>query len=440
MPKDTSWRPDYDKMKDIMRPYSAQEDEAPQPGGGAPKAKEGERDWRAKVAEEDRQQHRSDARSRRRIWPGLSLQRKSEPGKKKKRRSAALARTYWLHVAAQIAPFAVILLLAPLISGPGGFYLLVLLLAAPFTVAALLLRPKRAWLLRALIPLLPVEAWYALRYFSWNPGTALVLVSLFALGGALYYILGVRSKGPAKDTPKPVTRSAQLELEVRGRRQARRGRSDDDKQAAKEHSRRFLLFVVPLMCVSLLTPALLGLGMHLRRPAPNVIKEGSPEAQSFTDDALMIRRMNGAYEHLQADAWPEMDRAAKLAALQALLDVETDRMELTRANMGGKPLDLHDPEDLKKIRRFDLRDPMVLAAADGGGHTSVSAALLSGESKAEQRVRAMCHLAYHLMQLTVSGDVNMLRFEDEANAFEDARYKAYINTWDNREAEIDHAG
>ena len=440
MPKDTSWRPDYDKVKDIMRPYNEKEDDAPQPDDGAPAPEEGERDWRAKVAEEDRQQHRTEARSRRRI--GLSLGRKPGPDKKKKKRGAGLARACQLHAAAQIAPFAVILLLAPFISGPGGFCLLVLLLAAPATAAALLLRPlgKRAWLLRALIPLLPVEAHFALRYFSWNPGTALVLVSAFALGGALYYIFGVRGKGPDKDTPKPAAGSARLELEVRGRRQARRDRSDDDRQAAKGHSRRLLLFAVPLLSVSLLAPALLGLGMQLRRPAPNVIEEGGVEAQSFTDDMLMTRRMNGAYEHLQAVAWSEMDRQGKLAALQALLDVEIDRMVIMRSDLGIKPLDPRDPEALKEIRRFDLRDPTVLAASNGGGHTGVSAALLSGDSKAEQRVRAMCHLAYHLMQLTISGDINMLHFEEEAKAHEDARYKAHVYSWDNREAEVDHAG
>ena len=380
----------------------------------------GERDWELKVAEEDRQQHRSEARSRRRIWPGMSLRHKKEP-KQKGKRGAALARTGWMRVAAQIVPIAAILLLAPFVSGPGEFYLLTLLTAVPVTAAALLLRPlgPQAWTLCALTPLLPVEAHFALRYFSWNPGGALATVSVFALAGTLYYIFGLRGRGPGRDTPKPETRNAQLELEVQGRRQARRTRGEDEKQAAKSHNRRFLLFLVPLLCVSLLIPALLGLGMRLRRPAPNVIEEGSLEEQSLTDDALMARRMNGAYGRLQEDLWAQAGRQEKLDALQALLDVETDRQE---------------------IRRFDLRDPAVLALAEGEEHTGVPAALLSGASKAELRVRAMCHLACHLMQLTTSGNTSILRFEDAAKAYEDARYSAYVNTWDNREAENDHAG
>jgi len=418
MPKDVGWRPDYERLSDIMQPYEASDD-AQQPEDSAQKVTVGTRDWRAKVAAEDRQRHRSQARSRRRIWPGIFLRREAEPDRRDAKRGVAIARTDQPRVAAQIAPYAVILLLAPFIGGPGGFYLLVLLLAAPATAAALLLRPlgQRAWLLGALIPLLPVEAHFALRYLSWDPGTALLMMSLFALAGTLYYIFAVHGKGPGKVAPKLETRNAQLELEVRARRRVRRARGDDVKQAAKERKRRLLLFAVPLMCTALLLPALLGLGMQLRRPVPNVPTE--LEAQMRGDDAFMARRMNGAYEHLQSEAWGQMDRGEKLAALQALLDVETDRQE---------------------IRRFDLRDPAVLAAAGGRGHTGVSAALLSGDSKAELRVRAMCHLAYHLMQLTVSGDINMLRFEDEAKAYEDARYNAYVNTWNNREAEIDHAG
>ncbi|MDR2687722.1 MAG: hypothetical protein LBB75_08205 [Oscillospiraceae bacterium] len=395
MAKDEWVEPVWSEVGDIMRPYDASDD-ARQPEGGPPAAADG-----------NRKRRRPRAGLRRRGQPGLTLLRKPKLEEiSKKRQRAAFARAYRLRVAAQIVPWAVILLLAPFIGGPGGFYPLALLLAAPAAAAALLLRPlgRRAWMLRALIPLLPVEAWFALRYFAWNPGGALGLLSLFALAGSLYYISGLRGKGSGKE-PGP------------GRRQARRARGGDDKQAEKGRRRRFLLLAVPLLCAALLLPALMGLATQLRRPAPNAPTE--LEAQSRADDVLMARRMNGAYGNLRPEAWAQMDRGEKLKALQALLDVETDRQD---------------------IRRFDLRDPTVLAAAGGGGHTGVSAALLSGKAKAELRVRAMCHLAYHLMQLTLSGDVNMSRFEDEAKAFEDARYAAYANTWDNREAEIDHAG
>jgi len=418
---------DREEVSDLVRFFDeAEPDDAAQPGGGKPRATPGEQDWQRKVAEEDRQQHKTEARSRRRIW-GMSLRRRAGPQKKKKKHGAALARVYRMRVAAQVAPWAALLLAAPFISGPGGFYLLALLTAVPATAAALLLRPlgPKAWVLRALVPLLPVEAHFALRYFAWDPGMTLALVSVFALSGSLYYIFGLRGKGPGRDTSRPETRNAQLELELKGRRQARRARSDDEKQAAKGYGRRFLLFVVPLMCVSLLIPALSGFVMQLRRPAPNVIREGSLEEQSLTDAALMARRMISAYEHLQAGAWSDMNRRAKLAALQALLDVETDRMEIKGSD--------------GEIQRFDLRDPAVLAAASGPGHTSIAAALLSGSAKAELRVRAICHLAYHLKQLTLFNDVNIHLFEAQADAYEDARYGAYVYSWENREAENDHA-
>ena len=361
-----------------------------------------------------------------RIWPGLPPRRKPKPGEKekpeekeKRERRAALARAYWLRVAAQIASYAVILLLAPFISGSGGFYLLVLLLGAPVTAAAILLRPlgRQAWILRALTPLLPVEAYFALRYFSWNPGTALALMSFFALGGALY--LAMRGKNPGKGGPNSEARHARLEREAKRNRQARRTRGKADTAADKGRKRRFLLLAVPLMCSALLAPALPGLGLQLYRPSPNVVEKDSLEAQSRTDDVLMARRMNSAYEHLQPEAWQQAGRKGKLEALQALLDVETDRMG---------------------IRRFDLRDPTVLAAAEGGDHTAVPALLQSSGAKAELRVRAICHLAFHLKQLTVSEDVNLQHFEKEAGIYENTSYNAYLYAWENREAEIDHAG
>jgi len=303
----------WEEVDDIMRPYEPSDDTQPA-APAAPMASEGERLWQLKVLEEERQQQKTEARSRRRIWPGISLRRKPGPAKAdKKKRAASLARIYRLRVAAQVAPWVAVLLLAPFISGPGGFYLLVLCLAVPVTAAALLLHPlgRRAWVLRALTPLLPVEAWFALRYFSWNPGTALALVSLFALSGAVYYVFAVRGKVSRKKKPEvEPTRNAQLELEVRRRR--RRTRGADEKHMDKEHVRRFLLFVTPLMCAALLAPALLGLGMQLRRPVPNVIVEDSLEALSLKDDMLMARRMSSAFEHLQPGPWSEMDRGEKL--------------------------------------------------------------------------------------------------------------------------------
>jgi len=400
MAKNDGWRPEYDEVKDIMRPYEASDDTT-QPEGGAPEIPEGERDWRAKRAEEDRQQLKSKARSRRRIWPGVSLGGKAGP-KKKKKRGAALARLYRMRVAAQLAPYAALLLLAPYVSGPGGFYLLVLLTAVPATAAALLLRPlgPKAWTLRALTPLLPLEAHFALRYFAWNPGGALALASAFALSGSLYYIFGLRGRGPGKDTPKPETRNSQLELELKGRRQARRTRSDDEKQAAKGHSRRFLLFVVPLMCVSLLIPALLGFGMQLRRPQAGAMPQRS--------EAYLTQRMEEAYTDMLPGVWGSLGRADREAALQTLLDTETDNL---------------------KIPRYRLRDPAVLSIGAGQGG-SVAALLLSGKDKTELRVTSVCRLAWRLRQLHIAQEADLDSYEADADAYARSRYIAYVELWE----------
>jgi hypothetical protein len=150
-----------------------------------------------------------------------------------------------------------------------------------------------------------------------------------------------------------------------------------------------------------------------------MIEPNSVEEQSLTDDALMARRMNGAYGHLQAGAWAEMKRQARLDALQALLDVETDDLGLPR---------------------FDLQDPAVLAAAAGNGHADIPSLLLSGNAKGEQRVRAICHLAWHLMQLTTYENTNIFLFEQAAIGRENSRYDKYAAQWDNQPPEVDHAG
>ena len=412
--RETEWD-DWSQVDDILHPINEEKATAPPPRGNTPDT---EREWQKKRAQEDlntrraqreRDRQFTSTKQKRLAWPKGRLQKQRQ---QKQRPLAAApaaeavaqaaeaaevtaqtaeaavpatetaAKTAWLPAAAQVVPYAVMLLLAPLIKGEAGFYLLVLVTAAPVALAAILLRPlgRWAWLLRAVAPLLPLEAWFALRYFLWNLGGALALAGLCALAGLLYYGFAVRGKARGGDK-----------------------------------SRGVLLFVTLLAAVTLLVPAALGVGLQLYRASPN--ERDDFAAQSLEDDELMTRRMNGAYELLQPEQWALMGREKKLEALQALLDVETDDLGLPR---------------------FDLRDPMVFTAVSGSGHTSVPAALFSVNTRAEQRVRAMCHLAYHLKQLTISENVNMRWFEEEAAGRENNRYAAYANRWENREAEIDH--
>jgi len=308
----------------------------------------------------------------------------ARPAQKSERRLDGAA---WAQAAAQIVPCAVLLLAAPLISGAAGFYILVLLTAVPAAAALLLLRPlgRWGWPARALAPLLPVELWFALRHFAWEPALTLALFGIFALVGSMCYLF-FRAMLP-----------------------------DKDKQTKNPDTRRFLLFVVPLLGVSLLVPALLGLRLELRRPSPNETTAFHEQSKHSEED--MTRRMLIAYGELLPEGWAKLKgRGEKLEALQNLLDVETDRMELDR---------------------FDLRDPMVFSCVGGAGHTDVPAALLSGNAKADVRVRAMCHLAFHLKQLTIAEDVNMRGFEDEAKEYEGRRYQDYVLKWENRPVEVD---
>jgi len=396
------WRPEYDEMKDILRPIEKPEESpaqasAPPPKGNAPthaqtfkqKFTEAEREWQAKRAEEERQRRRSDAKAQRLMF-ALPIRREARPeGQEKRRENAVLGA--WPHIASLVVPCATLLLLAPFIHGTGEFYLLALLTGAPVALAAALLRPpeKQGWLLWAVAPLLPVEAHFTLQYFRWSPGGALMSVGLCALAGVLGCIIALRVKEGGKEV----------------------------KEAGRLRSHRILLFAALLAAFSLLIPAALGLGLQLYRPNPDGLT--TLEADSLRDDALMTRRMNGAYERLQDDKWAQANRQKRLEALQALLNAETDAMG---------------------IDRFDLRDPMVLATVSGTGHTSVPAALLSGKSGAEERVRSMLHLAYHLKQLTLSRDVDLRRFEAAAKGYEDNRYAEYVAKWANREVENDHAG
>ncbi|MCL2494081.1 MAG: hypothetical protein FWE98_00305 [Oscillospiraceae bacterium] len=309
----------------------------------------------------------------------------ARPAQKAARRLDGAA---WAEAAAQIVPCAVLLLAAPLISGAAGFYILVLLTAVPAVAALLLLRPlgRWSWPARALAPLLPVELWFALRIFAWEPALTLVLFGIFALVGSMCYLF-LRAKLPTEDNRKK-----------------------------NKVQRRFLLFIVPLLGVSLLVPALLGLRLELYRPSPNEISAFEEQSKHSEED--MTRRMLIAYGALLPEGWAKLKgRGEKLEALQNLLDVETDRME---------------------IPRFDLRDPMVSACVGGAGHTGVPAALLSGNAKAEVRVRAMCHLAFHLKQLTIAADVNLRGFEDLAKKYEDHRYQDYVLKWENQPVEVDH--
>jgi len=403
-----------------MRPIE-ESDEAP-PAGAMPLS-ESEQDWQDKLAEEDRLQHIKDRKTHMRAQMDWPFRRRERPEKPKRRR-LELRWSGGGGLAAQIVPFAALLLLAPFIDSPGWFYLLVLATAVPLALIAIPLRPLgpgSVWF-RMLAPLLPAEAWLALRYARWNPWGTLALVSLCVLAGALYFVFAVRGKlrrreGKERDKQEtPGGRGYLPVLEVQGRRQARRTRGRDGRSADKVYRRRLLVLVTLLAAISLAVPAVLGVGMALRRFSPDEASEF--ELDSVRDDALMARRMNGAYEQLQPKAWGEKNREQKLQALQALLNIETDALGLDR---------------------FDLRDPMVYTAVSGKGHTGVPGALQSGKSRAEARVRAMCHLAYHLRQLTISKDVTMHRFEDKAKGHEDSRYAEYAGKWENRLPEVDHA-
>lgn len=363
---------------------------------------ESERDWQDRLARENRQQHKKDRKTRARA-------RMSWPFGRAGSGRRAEARAYWAgrgEMAAQIVPCAALLLLAPFIDNAPWFYLLALVTAAPLALAAITLRPlgHGGWLFRMLAPLLPAEAWLALRYGLWNPAGTLLPVGLCALAGALYFILAVRGRRERRREDGD-GQGFRPELEVKDRRQARRARSGAEKAASMAYGRRLLLFVTALAAISLAVPAVLGVGLALHRPQ---LMETDPARQQ--DDAYIAQRMTEAYENMLPEVWGTFTRAQKEEALRTLLNAEIDFLELPYY--------------------YELRDPAVLSISRGRGETSVAAALYSGKSRTELRVRAICHLAFHLRQLTISGqkggDLRIMRpFEEDAKAYEDARWAKY---------------
>ena len=367
---------------------------------------ESERDWQDRLAQENWQQQKKDRKARARARMDRPFRRGERPEKSRQR---AAARAYWAgrgRMAAEIVPFAGLLLLAPFIDSPGWFYLLVLVTAAPLALAAIALRPlgHGGWLFRMLAPLLPAEIWLALRYGLWNPAGTLLPVSLCALAGAVWFIFALRGRGERRGEDGD-GQGFRPELEVKDRRQARRARSRDEKAASMAYGRRLLLFVTALAAISLAVPAALGVGLALRRPQR---METDPARQQ--DDAYIAQRMTEAYENMLPEVWGAFTRAQKEEALRTLLNAEIDFLEMPYY--------------------YELRDPAALSISRGRGEASVAAALHSGKSRTEFRVRAICHLAFHLRQLTISGqkggDLRIMRpYEEDARGYEDARWARY---------------
>lgn len=380
-----------------------------------PVGRNGRDDWNEMLAQEELRQRKSDKDLRRRRDSIFRREKKQEDGGESpeaekseappKRRAPA-----WAGFAAQAAPFAVLLLLAPLVRGPAVFYLLVLASALPAALPFLLRHVSGShW--AACIPaaLLPVEVYFALQYAPWNPELTLPLavVSAGAFAMAVHYVAALRRK---RYVPVEVLEEPGIE----DGRQARQIKGEVAFAAEQGRRRGLLLFFTALAAAALLAPAVQGVGLQLYRPSPNEVSEF--EKESLKDDALMTRRMNAAYERLESEMWEQSSREEKRKALQALLDIETDRL-------GSK--------------RFDLRDYNVFSAVAGGKHTSVPEALLTGKTKTQERVSAMCHLAYHLMPLVVTGDEE--QFEAIAEDHAKRRCAEYEARWENREPEVNHA-
>ncbi|MCL2298559.1 MAG: hypothetical protein FWC27_00230, partial [Firmicutes bacterium] len=105
-------KPDRDEAGDIMRPVEERK-ETPAPAEEPIRLSDTELEWRARVAQEGRQQQKTERKARFATRMGRYSRREKRAERPRERRRAPRSGRWRL--AAEIVPFAALLLLAPFV-------------------------------------------------------------------------------------------------------------------------------------------------------------------------------------------------------------------------------------------------------------------------------------------------------------------------------------
>ncbi len=415
---------DWDEVNDIMRPIGQDDDDVPKHRsmGGS------KDDWEEKLEEEDREEDKMKSWSFRSLFWNERQPRARKPKRPHPRFDEFVSQ------AAQVIPLIVILLVAPLIHNAPLFYVLVAATAV-LAIICFLLRPlgKYGWYLRLTVPLLPIEIYFTIQYFVWNPWIVGLLVVSGAVVAAIFYAAVLRRESPgavkvhntegnrkissayasnkqtavvlAKDAqngnPIASERSAPPELELHSRREKRAARDEGAVAASRQHSRRVLQCLTLIVAISLLIPAVFGAALYFHQAKP------SDEASGIRDtsDVGIARRMQDIYKKLQPEEWSAASRGQRLNLLQELLNIETDNL---------------------RIKRYDLRDRTVLSIPPGKGSRSIAFLLYSGKNDVQERIESVCSLALHLHQFSIADSTEYSSHQQDALDYAHNRYISYV--------------
>jgi hypothetical protein len=301
-----------------------------------------------------------------------------------------------------LAQYGLLLLLAPAIhhwiSADGSafrinYYVVLALTTVPTLVAASIWRPKSP-LFRAAAPLLPVIAWFALRFTVANP--LLLLVMLCAsLGGPLVYYAVLANR---------VSESGEADDELEESRHPLK--NIVARLHAKAHAAAAANFGAPWMAGVLLICMLIGIGLQPREERAEI---GELSAAAWRDaryaenwlleDTIVPASAMQTIARLDSALWKQLSRGEKDEALQTLLDVECANLLKNK----------YPPSaiDAKEVRRIASKD----------GKFSLSRARFSGTKADDRQVRleCVCFVAFRLWQLhTMGPDANADTWDGDA--------------------------
>jgi len=418
--KEADWRPNWDEISDLMRPIGEEAAAAavatatmaaaaePAPEAEiAPRKSYGQALWNEKKDEEDRQQ-RKLARQMRRLWDSHEERDATVREKRDAWQKLLKLRTnYVMAFLRHYAPYALLLLLAPQMNhnivffsegeaiGQLPYWLILGAATLPLALLSLWLRPIGDHpFFRFSALLLPIELYFMLRFASrtgrlWLPFALLILCTLSVLISHLGSLsAGTRKakKSPAPDGNFPSAVEAAI---------AQKHLEDfngDKPSLMKEHWRRVLCYSVPCMAALLLVFAVAG---------------ALPEPR---DDGLFtaIAQEEARYglSQLSQKHWAGLSSREKREAMQLLLNLEADALNISRFSLGDESIFSLGSREIMSVRR----------------------ALRTGKAQAEARIRAVCYAAYYRMQeLNAAPEqFDAAQADKGAAAYADARAAHYM--------------